>query len=114
MPKSTLKKKAEKTTSTYTYGYSSWGAPRRPKSLNERVEAVMYKEHGIAADEWVKYVEADKKYERIFKKEVKLFHKEWLQYVEELKKYVKKIKVLEKQSKSLLEASRHYVKKTRD
>ena len=48
----------------------------------------MYEKYGIPADEdWVNYVESDKKYERIFKKEVKLFHKEWLQYVEELKKF---------------------------
>lgn len=88
MPKSTLKKKAKKATCTYTPGYFSWGAPRRPKSLNERVEVLMYEKHGIPADEdWVNYVESDKKYERMFKKEVKLFHKEWLQYVEEMKKF---------------------------
>ena len=50
----------------------------------------MYKKYGIPADEdWVIYVESDKKYERSFKKEVNLFHKEWLQYVEEVKKYLK-------------------------
>lgn len=88
MPKSTLKKKAKKATSTYKYGYSSWGAPKRPKSLNERMEALMYGKYGIPADEdWVNYVESDKKYKRMFKKEVNLFHKEWLQYVEEVKKY---------------------------
>ena len=88
MPKSTLKKKAKNATSTYKPGHFKWGAPKRPKSLNERMEALMYEKYGIPADEdWVNYVESEKKYERIFKKEVKLFHKEWLQYVEGMKKF---------------------------
>ena len=84
MPKATLKKKAKNATSTYTPGYFSWGLPRRPKSLNERMSG----KYDIPADEdWVNYVESEKKYKRMFKKEVNLFHKEWLQYVEEVKKY---------------------------
>ena len=93
MPKSTRKKKVKKPKLTYSPGFNKYGAPNRPKNLQQRMGPLMRDTYGIPEDEdWMDYVEQDKKFKKIFDQQMKVYKNEYEQYVKLREKYKKSAK----------------------